>query len=68
MILACLLLPIAAWAQVSYTGTTAHKNFGLQAIGSTSNAATFSFSVSAGTTVDQFTDPRPVQIKETAST
>jgi Bacterial Ig-like domain (group 2)/NHL repeat len=51
LILAGLLLPAAAQAQVSYTGTAANQNFGSEAIGSTSTAKTFSFSVAAGTTV-----------------
>jgi len=51
LILAGLLLPAAAQAQVSYTGTAANQNFGSEAIGSTSAAKTFSFSVAAGTTV-----------------
>jgi large repetitive protein len=46
-----ILLPTAAQAQVSYTGTAATQNFGSQAIGSASAAKTFSFSVTAGTTV-----------------
>jgi len=50
-VLAGLLIPAAAWAQVSYTGTAASENFGSQAIGSTSAARTLSFSVTAGTTV-----------------
>jgi sugar lactone lactonase YvrE len=45
------LLPVAALAQVSYTGTAATQNFGSQAIGSASAARTFNFSVAAGTTV-----------------
>ena len=49
--LASLLLPSTAWAQVSYTGSAANQNFGSQAIGSTSAAKTFNFSVAAGTTV-----------------
>jgi sugar lactone lactonase YvrE len=48
---AVLLLCAAASAQVSYTGTAAAQNFGSVAIGSTSAATTFSFSVAAGTTV-----------------
>jgi sugar lactone lactonase YvrE len=51
LILAGLLLPSAALAQVSYTGTTATQNFGSQAIGSPSAGRTFSFSIAAGTTV-----------------
>jgi sugar lactone lactonase YvrE len=51
LILAGLLLPATAQAQVSYTGTAATQNFGSQALGSTSAAKTFSFSVAAGTTV-----------------
>jgi sugar lactone lactonase YvrE len=50
-LLAGLLLPGAAQAQVSYTGTAANQNFGSQAIGSTSAAKTFRFSIAAGTTV-----------------
>jgi hypothetical protein len=48
---AVLLLPAATSAQVSYTGTATAQNFGSQAIGSSSAATTFSFSVAAGTTV-----------------
>ena len=51
LILAALLLPATGLAQVTYTGTVANQNLGTQAIGSTSAAATFSFSVTAGTTV-----------------
>ena len=51
VLLAGLLLPATALAQVSYTGAAATQNFGSQAIGSTSAAQTFSFSVAAGTTV-----------------
>jgi hypothetical protein len=51
LILVATLLSTAARAQVTYTGTTANQNFGSQAIGSTSAAQTFSFSVAAGTTV-----------------
>ena len=51
LILAGLLLPVAAWAQVTYTGTAANQNFGSQAIGSPSATTALSFSVSAGTTV-----------------
>jgi sugar lactone lactonase YvrE len=51
MILVGLLLPAAAQAQVSYTGTAANQNFGSQAIGSTSTTKTLSFSIAAGTTV-----------------
>ena len=51
LLLAGLLLPVAALAQVTYTGTAANQNFGSQAIGSTSAAKTFSFSVASGTTV-----------------
>jgi hypothetical protein len=40
-----------AGAQVTYTGTAANQNFGSVAIGSTSAAQSFSFSVAAGTTV-----------------
>ena len=46
-----LLLPVAALAQVSYTGTAATQNFGSQAIGAASASRTFNFSVAAGTTV-----------------
>ena len=46
-----LLLPVAALAQVSYTGTAATQNFGSQAIGAVSASRTFNFSVAAGTTV-----------------
>ncbi|MGD0628766.1 MAG: choice-of-anchor D domain-containing protein [Terracidiphilus sp.] len=45
------MLPVAALAQVSYTGTAATQNFGSQAIGSASAVRTFNFSVTAGTTV-----------------
>ena len=51
LVLAGLLLPAAAWAQVTYTGSAATQNFGSQAIGSPSAARTFNFSVAAGTTV-----------------
>jgi len=49
--IAVLLLPAAASAQVTYTGTAASQNFGSQPIGSASAAKTLSFSVAAGTTV-----------------
>jgi hypothetical protein len=51
LILAGMLLPATAQAQITYTGTAANQNFGSQAIGTTSAAATFSFFVAAGTTV-----------------
>ena len=51
LILAGLLLPAGTWAQVTYTGAAAKQNFGSQAIGTPSAATTFSFSVTAGTTV-----------------
>ncbi|MGC2639389.1 MAG: choice-of-anchor D domain-containing protein, partial [Acidobacteriaceae bacterium] len=51
MILAGLTASAAAWAQASYTGTAAAQNFGSQAVGSTSAAATLTFSIAAGTTV-----------------
>ena len=44
-------LPPSALAQVIYTGSTVAQNFGSQAIGSTSTATAFSFSIAAGTTV-----------------
>jgi hypothetical protein len=47
-LVACLVVPAAA--QVTYTGTTASKNFGSVAIG-TPKAVSFSFSIAAGTTV-----------------
>jgi hypothetical protein len=46
-----VMLPAAAFAQVTYTGTAANQNFGTVAIGSTGAAKTFSFSVDAGTAV-----------------
>jgi len=48
---AVLLVPAAALAQVTYTGTAANQNFGSVAVGSTSAPQTFSFSVAAGTTI-----------------
>jgi streptogramin lyase len=51
LLLAGLLLPAAASAQVTYTGTAATQNFGSQAIGSPSAAQALSFSVPAGNTV-----------------
>jgi hypothetical protein len=48
---AVALLSAAVSAQVTYTGTTATQNFGSVAIGSTSAATTFTFSVAAGTTI-----------------
>jgi sugar lactone lactonase YvrE len=48
---AVLLVPTAASAQVTYTGTTTAQNFGSQPIGTATEATTFSFSVAAGTTV-----------------
>lgn len=50
-ILAGLLLPAAARAQVTYTGAAAAQNFGSQAVGSPSGATTLSFTVGANTTV-----------------
>ena len=51
LILAGLWQPAMGSAQIRYTGAAANQNFGSQAIGSTSAATTFSFSVAAGTTV-----------------
>ena len=51
VLLAGLLLPSAARAQVSFTGTPPSVNFGSQAIGSPSAAKTLNFSISSGTTV-----------------
>jgi hypothetical protein len=51
LILAGMLLPATAQAQITYTGTAANQNFGSEAIGTSSAARTFSFSVAAGTTV-----------------
>jgi len=51
LVLLGLLLPSAARAQVTYAGTAATQNFDSEAIGSTSAAKTFSFSIAAGTTV-----------------
>jgi hypothetical protein len=45
------LLPVTARAQVSYTGTTAVRNFGSLAVDSTSPATSLSFSIAAGTKV-----------------
>jgi len=47
--LACLLLPIAARAEVAFTGT--HKNVGSQAVGSSSATVSLPFTIAAGTTV-----------------
>jgi sugar lactone lactonase YvrE len=41
----------AAQAQVTYTGTAAHRNFGSQAMGTIGVPQSFSFSVASGTTV-----------------
>ena len=51
VLLAGLLLPSAARAQVSFTGTPPSVNFGSQAIGSPSAAKTLNFSISSGATV-----------------
>jgi len=51
LISACLLLPASVGAQVSFTGTAASRNFGLQAIGLPSAPQTLSFSISAKTAV-----------------
>ena len=51
LLLLTVLVPVNAIAQVTYTGTTATQNFGLQSIGSPSIAKTFSFSIAAGTSV-----------------
>jgi sugar lactone lactonase YvrE len=51
LIAAGFALPPSALAQVAYTGSTAAQNFGSQAIGSTSAAQTFNFSIAAGTMV-----------------
>jgi sugar lactone lactonase YvrE len=51
VLMAGLLLPAMARAQVSFTGASPSVNFGSQAIGTPSAAQTLSFSVSSGTTV-----------------
>jgi len=51
LIVAAMLLPAAAQAQITYIGTAANQNLGSLAIGATSAASTFSFSVAAGTTL-----------------
>ncbi|MFZ1945638.1 MAG: hypothetical protein WBG23_19815 [Acidobacteriaceae bacterium] len=43
--LVCLLMPIAAQAQVSFTGSAASENFGSLAVGSTSKAVSLSFTI-----------------------
>ena len=49
--LACLLLPIAAQAQVTFTGAHKSVNIGSQAVGSPSATIPLPFTIDAGTTV-----------------
>jgi large repetitive protein len=49
--LACLLLPIAAQAQVTFNGVQPNVNMGSQAVGSHSAAVFLPFTIGAGTTV-----------------
>ncbi len=49
--LACLLLPIAARAQVSFTGVHKNVNVGSQAVGSPSTTISLPFTIGADTTV-----------------
>jgi hypothetical protein len=51
LVLASLLLPAPARAQVSFTGVSPSVNFGSQAIGTPSAAQTLNFSIDSGTTV-----------------
>ena len=51
LLLAVVLTPAKAIAQITYTGTAANQNFGSLNVGSTSAAKTFSFSIAAGTSV-----------------
>jgi len=50
-LLAGLVLPVAARAQVSFTGNSAKQNFGTVPIGSVSAGHSLSFSIPSGTTV-----------------
>jgi hypothetical protein len=49
--LACLLSPIAAQAQVSFTGPEPSVNIGSQAVGSSSTTVSLPFTIAAGTKV-----------------
>ena len=49
--LACLLSPIAARAQVSFTGPARSVNIGSQAVGSSSTTVSLPFTIAAGTKV-----------------
>jgi sugar lactone lactonase YvrE len=49
--LACLLLPIAARAQVTFNGVQPRVNMGSQAVGSPSATSSLSFTIAAGTKV-----------------
>ncbi len=51
VLMAGILMPASAQAQVSFTATPPSVNFGSQAIGSASSAQTLTFSIATGTTV-----------------
>jgi sugar lactone lactonase YvrE len=50
-LIASLLLPMAAQAQVTFSGAQPSVNVGSQAVGTTSTATTLNFSIAANTTV-----------------
>jgi len=49
--LSCLLLPVAALAQVTFSGVGSSVNFGSQAVGTRSATASLPFTIGANTTV-----------------